>query len=188
MSDQEKMIPSGSQTVGPYFTIGLRNLANEIAKADAKQGSIELRGTVVDRDGAPVPDAMLELWCAEGEGIYAGSNAGDDGLPAGFHRLITDDKGKFSARINRPIPVKLGDGRLQAPHFLVLFFARGLLRHLITRLYFSGEQANDSDPVLLGVPESRRHTLVAQPDETDPRVFRWNIVLQGRNETAFFAW
>lgn len=188
MSDYEKMIPSGSQTVGPYFTIGLRSLADEIAEVDEMRGSIELSGTVVDRDGAPVPDAMLELWGAEGEGIYAGASVGADGVPAGFHRLITDEGGRFSAKIDKPVPVVLGDGRTQAPHFLVLFFARGLLRHLITRLYFAGEEANDSDPVLLGVPEARRHTLVAKPQDDNARAFHWDVVLQGHDETAFFAW
>lgn len=188
MSDYKNMIPSGSQTVGPYFTIGLSSLADEIAETDKKRGSIELRGKVVDRDGAPVPDAMLELWAAEGEGVYAGASAGADGLPAGFHRLITDAEGRFSAKISKPVPVVLGDGRMQAPHFLVLFFARGLLRHLITRLYFAGEEENESDPVLLGVPELRRHTLVAKPEDGNALAFRWDVVLQGNDETAFFAW
>jgi protocatechuate 3,4-dioxygenase, alpha subunit len=188
VSEREETIPSGSQTVGPYFTIGMRTLADEIAIADAAAGTIEVRGNVVDGDGFPVPDAMLELWGAEGQGVYVGPNRSAEELPAGFHRLITDGEGRFSARISKPALVQFGDGRTQAPHFLVLVFARGLLRHLITRLYFSGEETNETDPVLLGVPAERRHTLVAQPDGSNPQVYQWNVVLQGRDETAFFAW
>ena len=78
------------------------------------------------------------------------------------------------------------DGTMQAPHLLVLVFARGLLRNLISRVYFDGEPGNLSDPVLLSIPAARRHTLIAQRDEED--LFRWDVRLQGNDETVFFAW
>jgi protocatechuate 3,4-dioxygenase alpha subunit len=88
----------------------------------------------------------------------------------------------------KPGPVEFGDGRMQAPHMLVLCFARGLLRSLITRVYFAQEPANDADPVLMEIPTERRHTLIAKLDEARPRVFQWDVVLQGTDETVFFAW
>jgi len=88
----------------------------------------------------------------------------------------------------KPGPTALGDGRLQAPHLLVLVFARGLLRHLITRVYFGNEPGNAEDPVLIEVPAERRHTLIASSDASNPRLFLWNVILQGENETVFFAW
>jgi protocatechuate 3,4-dioxygenase alpha subunit len=75
---------------------------------------------------------------------------------------------------------------MQAPHMLVLVFARGLLRHLISRIYFDGESENSADPVLSAVPAHRRYTLVAQSDGQNS--FRWNVILQGDDETVFFAW
>ena len=94
----------------------------------------------------------------------------------------------FTLPLNKPGPTALGDGRFQAPHMLVLVFARGLLRHLITRVYFGNEPANAEDPVLLEVPAERRHTLIARSDANNPRAFQWNVILQGENETVFFAW
>jgi protocatechuate 3,4-dioxygenase alpha subunit len=188
MSGSTKLIPSGSQTVGPYFTIGLRDLVEEQVAAGAATESIEVRGSVVDRDGSAVPDAMLEFWGADGSGVVMGAEPGANGLPPGFCRAITDGDGKFVAVMRKTGPVALSGGHFQAPHMLVLVFARGLMRHLITRVYFADEEANAADPVLLEVPAARRHTLVARRDEGDARVFHWNVVLQGRDETAFFAW
>ena len=77
---------------------------------------------------------------------------------------------------------------MQAPHMLVLVFARGLLRHLISRVYFEDEPANASDPVLMQIPEERRATLIARPIEDRANLYRWDMVLQGTGETVFFAW
>ncbi len=82
----------------------------------------------------------------------------------------------------------MGDGRMQAPHMLVLVFARGLLRQLITRVYFDQDPVKTIDPVLLEVLAERRPTLIASSDASDPRAYQWNVVLQGDNETVFFAW
>jgi len=90
--------------------------------------------------------------------------------------------------LDKPGPTPLGNGQFQAPHVVVLVFARGLLRHLITRVYFEHEAANAVDPVLLTIPEERRHTLIARSDADCPQALQWNVILQGDNETVFFAW
>jgi len=147
-----------------------------------------MRGRVLDRDGAPVPDAMLEFWDAGPSGAFSSESQNTSGYPRGFHRVATDPDGGFSFVTVKPGIVGFGDGRMQAPHMLVLVFARGLLRHLITRVYFEDEPGNATDPVLLEVPAERRETLVARPDACDSAIFHWNVVLQGEKETAFFAW
>lgn len=180
----EKRIPSSSQTVGPYFTIGLEYLIDRTAEIEA-ENAIEIRGRVLDRQGAPVPDAMLEFWSA-GDAVSALGDSRAHGIPDGFRRAVTDQEGCFIARIKRPALTRLEDGRLQAPHIMVLVFARGLLRHLITRMYLEGEMGNDNDSVLLNVPAKRRSTLVARVDGKN--AYRWDVILQGADETVFFAW
>jgi protocatechuate 3,4-dioxygenase alpha subunit len=183
-----KMVPSGSQTVGPYFRIGLEYLIGQAPLDHSPIDTIELHGTVLDRDGEPVSDAMLEFWSADHFGTYSGVNQHSNGHPIGFHRVATDLKGSFSLKLAKPSPTSFGDGRFQAPHMLVLVFARGLLRQLITRVYFGLDAANATDPVLLKIPSERRSTLIAHSDQSNPRVFQWNVILQGENETVFFAW
>ncbi len=179
------LIPTGSQTVGPYFRIGLEHLIGQEPANNSAVNTIEVRGKVLDSDGAPVSDAMLEFWSADSLGSHSGSTSGH---PGSFHRVATDDDGNFTLALNKPGPAAFGDGRLQAPHMLVLVFARGLLRHLLTRVYFGTETANAVDPVLLEVPAERRHTLVASCNADNSSVFQWNVILQGENETVFFAW
>jgi protocatechuate 3,4-dioxygenase alpha subunit len=189
MTDESNSITSGSQTVGPYFHIGLEWLIADASEAEpGARDSMEIRGRVMDRDGVPVPDAMLEFWGADRAGVYAKAEGDEAAYPAGFHRVITDAAGSFRVAANKPGAVMQGDGRKQAPHFLVLVFARGLLRHLITRVYFGGDEANEADPVLLGIAPERRVTLVAQLSAIDASVFEWNVILQGERETVFFAW
>jgi len=183
-----KFVPSGSQTVGPFFSIGLQHMIDAQAERHTASGMIELRGKVIDRDDAPVVDGLLEFWCADRIESFATLEPRGDGLPSGFYRAATDAEGDYRIKAIRPGPAPLGDGTYQAPHFLVLFFARGLLRHLITRVYFPMAQENDTDHVLLQVPVARRHTLIAHADSQENHVFHWDIVLQGADETAFFAW
>jgi protocatechuate 3,4-dioxygenase alpha subunit len=184
MSAEPKLIPSSSQTVGPFFRIGLEYLIDGAPSPAAGEGeTVTIRGQVLDRDRAPVPDALLEFWCAAGGATVNGRPAD---FPARFRRVATDFDGRFSVVMTRPEPVPMDDGTLQAPHMVVLVFARGLLRHLISRVYFDGEAGNGSDAVLNGIPAERRATLIAQADGKD--VFRWNVILQGADETVFFAW
>jgi protocatechuate 3,4-dioxygenase, alpha subunit len=187
MSGRAKLIPTSSQTVGPYFRIGLDYLVGcaPSFQVDAAK-LVTIRGRVLDRDGAPVSDAMLEFWSAGAGERDQGKNSRPAGFPDRFRRAATDVDGNFSAVMPRPRPIPVEDGRMQAPHLLVLVFARGLLRNLISRAYFDDEPGIGSDPVLLAVPVERRHTLIAQRDGNDS--FRWDVHLQGAEETVFFAW
>jgi protocatechuate 3,4-dioxygenase, alpha subunit len=180
MTIDPEFIPAGSQTVGPYFHIGLQYMIDRQSAAPLKAG-IMIHGRVLDCDEAPVADAMLEFWsaaCAEA--------SPSDPFPPGFRRVATDSDGAFTIAVPRPKPLKTTNGSSQAPHLLALVFARGLLRHLITRVYFENEPFNASDPVLLSVPASRRATLIARQDGADS--FCWDVILQGTEETVFFAW
>lgn len=186
MSVESKLIPAGSQTVGPFFRIGLDYLIDRAVEMDAGAGGrIAIHGRVLDRDGAPVPDAMLEFW-SPAYTTNAQAASRDFDIPDGFRRAATDMDGSYSIVIRRPLAIPIEDGRTQAPHLLVLVFARGLLRHLISRVYFDGEPANESDLVMLGVPAERRHTLVAKSESEN--AYRWDVILQGGKETVFFAW
>ena len=187
MSAEPKLIPSSSQTVGPFFRIGLDYLV-ECAPSPAVDAgdTVTIRGQVLDRDRAPVPDAMLEFWSVAAGDSAANGSARPADFPPGFRRAGTDPDGAFSVVMTRPAPVPMDNGTLQAPHIVVLVFARGLLRHLISRVYFDGDPGNNSDPVLLGVPAERRGTLMARAEGN--HCFRWDVILQGADETVFFAW
>lgn len=187
MATDKKLVSTGSQTVGPFFIIGLDDLIDRVsALEEGSSAWISIHGQVLDRDGAAVPDAMLEFWSPVSESAEAQAGSSETGFPAGFRRVATDSNGNFLVTLPRPIQTAVSDGRMQAPHLLVLVFARGLMRHLISRLYFSDELANTSDPVLQGVPIERRGTLVARQDSSSS--YCWNVILQGQDETVFFAW
>ena len=177
-----------SQTVGPFFHIGLRRLfRDDLVPPDRAREAIVISGRVVDGDGEPVPDAVLELWQADDRGAYA--NVDDPGTGFfGWGRVATDPLGNFRLRTLKPGRVVATGGLSHAPHVNVTLFSRGLLGHLFTRIYFAGDPGNAADPVLLAVPESRRHTLIAQRDVGDQSRYSWNIVMQGPRETVFFDW
>jgi protocatechuate 3,4-dioxygenase alpha subunit len=157
--------------------------------------AVRIEGTVYDGAGDPVPDAMVEIWQADGEGRYdddeeepAGGREDPPPDPeafCGFGRSGTDSGGKFSFVSVKPGPVPGPDGNLQAPHVMVSVFARGLLKRLVTRTYFPDEgEANAADPVLSSIEDpTLRDSLVAH-DERD--VLRFDIHLQGKSQTAFF--
>ena len=179
-----------SQTVGPFFSIGLE-LLNRLDLAEGSTGEqISIQGRVLDGDGQPVPDAILEIWQADADGRYhhpEHSSAPTDANPFfGFGRIPTDEHGRFSFTTIKPGPVHGPDGNPQAPHLQISVFMRGLLKQLVTRLYFPEEPLNASDPVLQLVPESRRDTLVARPTGPNGNTLEWNVCLQGANETVFF--
>ena len=177
-----------SQTVGPYFHIGLSWLGAEgLAPPGAAGERVTIAGRVIDGDGKPVSDAVLEVWRADPGGRYPGPEEGAPpgaGFP-GFGRGIVDAGGVFRFTTIRPGPVPGPGGRLQAPHLEVSVFMRGLLRHLTTRIYLPGD-ACGSDPILELVEPARRATLVARPAGADAAQLEWNVVLQGEGETVFF--
>jgi protocatechuate 3,4-dioxygenase alpha subunit len=171
-------IPSASQTVGPFFDFALTtNPHLGTLAADGIPGErIRLEFHVTDGDGAPARgDCMLEIWQADASGRYQAPGFN------GFGRLETNQDGCCTFATIKP-------GRVegQAPHINVIVFARGLLIHLHTRVYFDGDPANAADPILALVPEDRRHTLLAQSAPDEPAVWRFSIRLQGEDETVFF--
>ncbi len=178
-----------SQTVGPYLAIALRWPDGPYAVPEGTPGALWLRGRVLDANGDPVTDALVETWQADPEGRF--DHADDprgalrSGLPGfrGFGRSETLD-GEYAVLTVKPGQVPDGEGGLQAPHVDVSVFARGLLDRLVTRLYFADEEpANAEDPVLRSLPPERRATLLAQPS-TDG--YRLDLRLQGDGETVFF--
>ena len=179
-----------SQTVGPFFSIGLEQL-NRANLAEGSAGErVVIRGRVLDGDGQGVPDAVLEIWQADPDGRYHHPEHKDPRNNAasffGFGRIPTDAQGQFSFATIKPGPVYGPDGKPQAPHLQISIFMRGLLRQIVTRLYFPEEPLNASDPVLQVVPESRRDTLIARQTRSKENTLEWNVCLQGANETVFF--
>jgi protocatechuate 3,4-dioxygenase alpha subunit len=168
-----------SQTVGPFFSIGLPWPAGAFVVSEDEPGALIIAGVVSDGDGAPIPDAVVETWQADAHGAL-GERQGF----RGFARVPTGDTGEFAVRTVKPAPVPGPDGSTQAPHIDVSLFARGLLHRVVTRIYFPDEEAaNAADPILAGVPADRRGTLVAQPAADG---YRFDIHLQGPDETVFF--
>lgn len=151
---------------------------------------IEVVGTVYDGDGAPVPDALLELWQANAAGRYA-SPADDrseialDADFGGFGRAATGADGAFRFRTIRPGRVPGPGNALQAPHAALSVMGRGILKRLVTRIYFEDGEGNDDDPVLALVPPGRRGALIARRDGPNG-AYRFDIRLQGAGETVFF--
>ena len=162
-----------SQTVGPFYhDCMLRDGARrETMAGSSSDALLRVGGRVLDGDGAGVPDAVVEVWHSDG-----------------FARVGTDDTGRFTFETGYPKRVPFDQATLQAPHVSVAVFARGLLNHLFTRIYFEDEPSTASDPILRRVPEARRATLVARLEPTDglTRAYRFDIVLQGTGETVFF--
>ena len=212
---------TGSQTVGPFFSPALLRedaRRNVLTKPETAGERIRIEGRILDGDGVPVPDAMVEIWQANAHGRY---NHPADSGPApldpsflGFGRSGTEDDGRYWFETVKPgavpflVPTRLAneaaplplraqvsrkenEERWQAPHICVTVFSRGLLNHVVTRMYFEDEASNAGDPVLERVPADRRATLLARRvagGESDSAlaVYRFDIVLQGVDETAFF--
>ncbi|HLX79457.1 MAG TPA: protocatechuate 3,4-dioxygenase subunit alpha [Burkholderiales bacterium] len=169
-----------SQTVGPYLHIGLTPMTIEnLAPAGVAGERISIEGRVVDGDGKPVNDAMVEIWQASAAGKYGGKDF------RGFGRSPTDDNGMFRFQTIKPGRVPGPGGKLQAPHIAANIFMRGQLKQLVSRIYFPDDPANAEDPVLALVPAERRVTLTAK-GAGKSGAFEWNVILQGKDETVFF--
>jgi protocatechuate 3,4-dioxygenase alpha subunit len=180
-----------SQTVGPYFKIGLRWLDRDNLVGEGVSGErVTMQGRVFDGDGVPVPDAILEIWQANAHGRYAHpEDTQDKPLEPGFKgygRVAVSDEGLFRFATIKPGPVPGPDGNEQAPHLVVSVFMRGVLRRLVTRIYFPDEPRNAADVILNLVEPARRSTLVAKKTAGGPGTLEWNVVLQGPDETVFF--
>lgn len=184
--------PTASQTIGPFFRVGLERPAwSDLTQARTRGEISRVDGIVCDGEGAPVPEALLELWQADASGCFAHpddtrSVAADPHF-RGFGRACTDAQGRFAFRTVLPGMVAAPGGR-QAPHANLSIFARGLLKRLVTRIYFADHpEQNAVDPLLAAIGDpARRSTLIAERREVAGVVtYRFDIVLQGEGETVF---
>jgi protocatechuate 3,4-dioxygenase alpha subunit len=195
MSERPRPIATSSQTVGPFFHFALTADARlgEIAPADAPGDRIQLKVCVLDGAGEPVPDAIVELYQADASGQYPDATtlrapspeARTPVLFTGFGRLPTSEAGCCVFQTIKPGIVRVNDTE-QAPHINVCLLARGLLRQIYTRIYFTGDPGLAIDPILTLVPAERRSTLLAGPSASEPGLWEFVIRLQGGEETVFF--
>jgi protocatechuate 3,4-dioxygenase alpha subunit len=170
----EQLTPS--QTVGPYWHLLGGDLASDLTRMGAEGERIEIAGTIFDGDGAPVTDACLELWQSDPSASESFT---------GFGRCATDANGRYHFTTLKPGPVRGPGNGTQAPHIALTVLARGLLHHLVTRMYFAGEPLNDTDPVLAAIDPARRATVIASASGGARWVF--DIRLQGEGETVFLG-
>ncbi len=182
--------PTPSQTVGPYHHFALPYPGGERLVSLDDPGAVRIIGAIVDGEGQPVSDALVEIWQANRAGRYAHPEDRREELPleegfTGFGRCPTDAEGRFEFLTVKPGAVPGPGGRPQAPHINVAIFARGLLKQLVTRIYFPDEEeANAADPVLSSIEDSAvRSTLIARQLDG---AFEFDIHLRGDRETAFF--
>ena len=191
------MIQSPSQTVGPYFAQGLLRDGDEVftnclVTENTEGERIRIEGCVLDAEGRPIEDAMIEIWQANHHGRYNHPlDEQDKPLDPefmGHGRASTDVNGKYRFETIKPGTVPGPANITQAPHINVIVFARGMLSHAFTRIYFDDEATNQNDPVLISIEdEAYRNTLIARREETaGVIVYRFDICFQGENETAFF--
>jgi protocatechuate 3,4-dioxygenase alpha subunit len=171
-----------SQTVGPFFHAALPYESGSSVVGTSRPGAVTLHGRVYDGQGDPVPDALVEVWQADESGAFA-TEPGILSAPAadgfrGFGRCPTDPEGRYAFTTVRPGAVPTLDGTPQAPHVAMSVFARGMLRRVVTRVYF--ETADD--PLLSSLPDDRAATLVAVAEDGG---YRFDVHLQGPHETVF---
>ena len=185
-----RLVATPSQTVGPFFGLGFEALeVADIAAPGVAGERVTIAGRVLDGDRKAVPDAVIEIWQADGNGKYAHpddtqSKTAQKGF-LGYGRVPTNDNGEFRFVTVKPGRVPGRDGQLHAPHLAVSIFMRGLLKRLVTRIYFPGEASNGEDFVLNLVVPARRETLIARTSG-DGKQLEWNVILQGEGETVFF--
>jgi protocatechuate 3,4-dioxygenase alpha subunit len=186
------LVPTPSQTVGPFFHFALaaEKATGCLAGAGAKGERVRLEIRVVDGDGNPVSDSLIELWQADASGKY---NHPEDSQPIdpdpafrGFGRLATDENGACAFETVKPGRTPGWGAICQAPHIDVSIFARGMLKRLVTRIYFDQEPANADDPALALIPQDRRKTLMARHEQERPGLWKFEIRLCGERETVFF--
>ncbi len=186
------LLLTAAQTVGPFVSIGFEKAAvPDVAPAGVAGERVVINVKIFDGDGVPVTDAVIETWQANAYGKYAHPDDTQEKLIEenfkGFGRVLADAQGGFRLTTIKPGKVAGPDalqGREQAPHITVVIFMRGLLKQLMTRIYFPDEAANATDPVLNLIPAARRATLIAAK-AADGRL-QWNVHLQGPQETVFF--
>ncbi|GAA4425291.1 protocatechuate 3,4-dioxygenase subunit alpha [Georgenia halophila] len=186
-----------SQTVGPFLKIGLEwGEKGRLAVPEGTPGAFWITGQILDGEGEPMPDALVEIWQADPDGRFDHPDdprgARPSSIPGftGFARSTTwNDTTSYAVHTVRPgaLPADVDDGPVEAPHIDVSVLARGMLNRVVTRIYFPDEPLNDTDPVLSSVPAERRQTLIARRDTGESSSgYRFDVKLQGAGETVFF--
>lgn len=171
-----RFAPTASQTAGPFFSIGTAAGDRTVLAPEGTPARIRIEGRVLDGEGHGIPDALVEIWQADGDGRFPPETSWD-----GFGRSPTDRDGRY-----RFVTVKPGARAPEAPHIEVSVFARGLLQRLVTRIYFPEDAPLlGKDPLLAAVPDERRSTLIATRIGED--AYGFDIRLQGAGETVFLA-
>jgi len=182
--NQPVRVPTRGQTIGPFFGYALPFDDGPRLVTHDHPSAIRLHGTVRDGNGDPIPDALLEIWQADGDGQIPqvpGSLHRDGYTFTGWGRAATDNSGRYSFTTVAPGATDPG----RAPFIAMTVFARGLLDRLFTRVYLPGDSALETDPLLAAVPAGRRGTLIATRDDDG---FLFDVVLQGEYETVFLAY
>jgi protocatechuate 3,4-dioxygenase alpha subunit len=174
------------QTVGPFFHYALPYEAGPQVAGASRPGAVVLHGRVLDGAGDPVPDALVEVWQADEAGRFVDRPGifeapGPEGF-RGFGRCATDPDGRYWFSTVKPAGVPTEDGLDQAPHVALSVLARGMLRRVVTRVYFEDSPQNSTDPFLASVDASRVATLVAARDRDG---YLFDVRLQGADETVF---
>lgn len=184
MPREKTLEPTAGQTIGPFFRFGLEYPGMSEVAFPHSPGAIALTGVVRDGDGAPIPDAVVEIFGADSDGTIPdarGTLHRDGHTFTGFGRAMTDDEGRYRFWTRNPGPV---DGR--APFFAAILYARGLPDKLHTRIYLpEHEDLRAADPLLSQLTEAERASLVAE--RTPDGYLRHDIHLQGDEETVFIA-
>lgn len=178
------MNPSPGQTVGPFFHFGLPFAHGNELVPPAAPGAVRLHGRVFDGDGAPIPDALIEIWQADPAGQVVretGSLRRDGWTFTGWGRAATDPDGHYWFSTLEPGATEAG----RPPFFAITVFARGLLDRLFTRAYLPDPEPTGTDPLLSALPPERQATLIAV---REPRGLRFDIHLQGDRETVFLSY
>ncbi len=177
--------PTPSQTVGPFFHDSLPFEHGPRVAGHSRPGVIRLSGRVLDGHGTEIPDSLVEIWQADEAGEHVETVGIYDAVTGtgfrGFGRCPTDAYGFYEFLTVKPGAVSTLDGTPQAPHVAMSVFARGMLRRVVTRVYFPDED-NSHDPLLSSLPEDRRSTLVAERTEDG---YRFDVHMQGDQETVF---
>jgi protocatechuate 3,4-dioxygenase alpha subunit len=190
--NKRDLVPTPSQTVGPFFQVGISGSREIpcIAGPGVRGERVKLVCKIFDRDGVALDDAMIEIWQANADGKYnhpadKQAKTVDPGF-IGLGRVSSNSEGICVFETIKPGPVPGPGKSFQAPHLEVSVFARGVLKRLATRIYFAGDPANDQDSVLALVPKARRNTLMAEPIASEPGAWRFDVHLSGSRETVFF--
>jgi protocatechuate 3,4-dioxygenase alpha subunit len=199
MSEAPRRLPTGSSTIGPFFPAELADGMNDLTRrrpdAPAAEGQLVLlSGRVLQEGSRPAVNFVVEIWQADAKGRFDHPadrrNEAADPNFAFWGRALTDAEGRYGFRTIKPGPVPAADGEASAPYIAVTLLGSGLMRRLVTRVYFPDDPRNVADPLLRRIDPAMRNRLVARPDARSgvpkdalPLIF--DVALRGEGETPF---